>query len=482
MNKQDVIEWIEANRSQFIDLAQEIWENPEVSFKEFKSSNFQAQFLEKLGWKITWDLGGLNTAFMAEWGEGKPVLGFIGEFDALPGLSQKLLPDPEPIEGLDAGHGCGHNLLGVGCLAAAVAFREWLEKSGNKATVRYYGCPAEEDGNGKVVIGSAGYFKDLDAAFNYHPGSMNKPAKGSSLAVNDLHLRFHGVSSHAGGSPHLGRSALDAIELTHVGINYLREHVTSNIRMHYIITHGGQAPNIVPDFAEDWLYLRAPNRKELNEVTDRVIKIAEGAAMMTDTGLEVDMKSGSTNILNNHYLADMHYDNLEVIGPIEYTEEELAFAARINSHFPKENVDNFYKRLGAPEGKEAELEALKGQPVIGLNFPANDENKIGGGSTDVGDLSWMVPLTMMSTTCNSTGAPGHSWAVTATSGMSIGHKGMLHAAKAMALTAIDIIEDPAHLQKIRGEFEKRTAEMPYTFPTPDQIKKPDYFNPVRNTK
>lgn len=481
MKKANVIKWIEDHRSEFITLSDEIWHVPEISFKEFQSSYLQAKFLEERGWKITWDIGGLNTAFIAEWGKGKPKLGFFGEFDALPGLSQAVSPDPSPIDGCDAGHGCGHNLMGVGCLAAAMATRAYLEATGKSATIRYYGCPAEEDGNGKVIMATAGVYKDLDAAFNFHPWSVNRPAKSTSVAVNDVKLTFHGRSSHAGGAPHLGRSALDAIELTHIGLNYLREHVTPNVRMHYSMLKGGDAPNIVPALAQDWMYLRAPTRQEVNEVTERVLKIARGAALMTETELEVDLTVGSTNINNNHYLADLHYENMRVIGPIEYDKEEMAFAAKIGENNPPVNTKQFYENLRYPPEMEKEVAKKRGQPLLGLNFPAMDENDVMTGSTDVGDLSWMVPVTMMRIATWPVSVSGHTWGATAASGMSIGHKGLLHAAKVMALTAIDLIEEPAHLKKIRAEFNARVKATPYHLPEPHQIKRRDFHNPVRNT-
>lgn len=480
MNKKQLIKWIETNRSDFIALSDDIWNHPEISFKEFHSSYAQAKFLEERGWKITWDVGGLNTAFIAEWGKGNPRLGFFGEFDALPGLSQRAVPYPDAVEDCDAGHGCGHNLLGVGCLAAAMATRAYLEANGKSATIRYYGCPAEEDGNGKVLMATEGAYKDLDAAFNYHPGSVNRPAKGTSVAVNDVKFTFHGRSAHAGGAPHLGRSALDAIELTHVGLNYLREHVTSNVRMHYVTLKGGDAPNIVPPLATDWMYLRAPNRQEVNEVTERVLKIARGAALMTETEMEYDLTIGSTNINNNHALADLHYENMKVVGPIEYSPEEMKFASELVANLPPEDVESYYRNLRYPPEMEKVVRKHMGDPLLGLNFPAMDEDFVMTGSTDVGDLSWMVPVTMMRIATWPVSVNGHTWGATAVSGMSIGHKGMLHAAKVMALTAVDLIEEPAHIKKIRAEFNAKVKAAPYHLPEPHQIKRRDYHNPVRH--
>ena len=477
--KTDVIQWIEDHRQEFIELSDYIWENPEVAWQEFKASKAQADFMEARGFKITWDVAGINTAFVAEWGSGGPTIGFLGEFDALAGLSQKNQPTQEAVREGAPGQGCGHNLLGVGCLAPVVALKEWLQATGREGTVRYYGCPAEEQISGKTFMARAGAFDDLDAAFNYHPGSMNMPGKGSAVGVYDLVFKFHGTAAHAGGSPHRGRSALDAVELMNVGVNFLREHVTEKVRIHYAITHGGDVPNIVPPEAEVWYFVRAHERKELDEVADRVRKCAEGAAIMTETTYEEQFRGGCSSVLNNHYLADLHYEASKLVGPIEYTEEEKAYAQTINDAYPPENAHNLFKNLKVPPEWQERVDALDGQPLLGENFPAWNEERIGTGSTDVGDVSWITPLSMINTACFATGAAGHSWGVVATSGMSIGHKGMLHAAKIMAVAAMDLWLDPAHLRKAREEFERATAETPYVSPLPEGTLPPHYPNPVR---
>ena len=282
---QDVTGWLDENADAFIKIADQIWHTPEVAWKEFKSSRTQADFLEEMGFSITWDLAGINTAFVAEWGQGGPVLGFIGEYDALPGLSQKIQSTKEALKEGANGHGCGHNLLGTGAVASAVAVKNWLADNGVEGTVRYYGCPAEEKGSAKAFMARDGVFDDLDAAFNYHPDSKNTLMKGTCVGVNAIYYHFYGRSSHAGGLPHEGRSALDAVELMNVGVNYLREHVKSDVRMHYIITNGGMAPNIVPEEAEVYYYLRAATPEYLAEVVERVRDIAKGAALMTGTPL-----------------------------------------------------------------------------------------------------------------------------------------------------------------------------------------------------
>lgn len=466
-NKQDMIAWIEGNAPKFTAISDEIWAHPELSLHEFRASRLQAEYMASLGFRITWDIGGINTAFVAEWGNGKPVIGFAGEYDALENLSQKNQPDPEPIIPGAPGHGCGHNLLGTGCMAAAAAVKVWMETEKIPGTVRYYGCPAEEKGNGKAFMARAGAFDDLDAAFNYHPGVANNASKGSSVALTEARFRFHGTTSHAGLAPELGRSALDAVELMNVGVNYLREHVTEKVRMHYVISNGGDLPNIVPGEAEVWYFLRAPQREELNEVVARVCKIARGAALMTGTRVEEIITPGCYPLLNNHTLSDLQYEALKVIGPIHFTEEEMAYAQKINDHFPPENMADLFNNYPLPE-------EVRGIPLLGDNYPALDEGKVGTGSTDVGDLSWITPLSMLETACNSTAAPGHSWSIVATGGMSIGHKGMLHAAKVMALAAMDCFTDPQILMKARKEFETALKGRHYVSLLPPEMKPPRY--------
>ena len=319
----------------------------------------------------------------------------------------------------------------------------------------------------------SGCFDDLDAAFNYHPGTVNMPGKGSAVGVYNLHFSFTGKTAHAGGAPHRGRSALDGVELMNVGVNYLREHVPEKVRMHYAIIDGGRVPNIVPETAAVWYFLRAPDRKLLDEVFARVKKVAEGAALMTETSVEVKMIGACSSLLNNHYLADLHYQAMKEIGPISYTDQEIAFAEEINSRYPEENRKGVFKNLRIPESETGRVAAAKNEPVIGENFPAMDAEQIMTGSTDVGDVSWITPLSMLGTACSPTGAASHSWGITAASGMSIGHKGMMHAAKIMAGAAAMVISDPEHLKRAKEEFAEKTADAPYINPLPPEVKLED---------
>jgi aminobenzoyl-glutamate utilization protein B len=473
LTRKDVLDWLTAESTTFTDMADDIWSHPETAFHEHHASKLQADFLSKAGFRVRWGLGGIDTAFVAEWGAGRPVLGLLGEYDALAGLSQKRQPTPMPeVEG-DPGHGCGHNLLGTACVASAAALRRWLEATGRSGTIRYYGCPAEERVTGKVFMARDGAFSDLDAVLNWHPGDINMPGKDRAVGVRDLTFRFRGRTAHAGGSPHLGRSVLDAVELMNVGVNYLREHVTEKVRIHYVITRGGELPNVVPEQAESWYFVRALDTEELEQVNARVKKIAEGAALMTETSMEMTLNGACSSVLNNHYLADLHYKAMEELGPIAFSEEELAFARTVNGQFPPEAVRPFEGLRIPPQMRERAAAAAR-QPLVAENFPAWDEDRVQTGSTDVGDVSWITPLSMLSTACFPTGAPGHSWANTAAAGTSIGHKGMMHAARIMALVGIDLYSDPVHLECARREFAERTAGKPYRSPLPAALTPPRY--------
>ena len=463
----EVADWLDERQGRFIAISDQIWEHPEIGMAEFTACRIQADDLAAEGFAITRDIGGMPTAFMAEWsqGEGGPVIGFLGEYDALPGLSQERSDTRQPIVPGGDGHGCGHNLLGTASLAAASVIKAWLQHTGLPGTVRYYGCPDEEAGDGKVFMARAGAFADLDLAITWHPGSINAVSASSSLAVNSIRYRFRGRTAHAAGNPETGRSALDAVELMNVGVNYLREHVIDQARMHYVITHGGGAPNVVPDDCEVWYFLRAPWRYQLDEITERVGKIAEGAALMTETSLEVKFLSGTYNMLPNTVIGERLDAALQALGPIDFTPEEYAFAQRIVSAFPADQRAASLRKRGLP----AELldAGLSGDP-----WPPSGVGEVGSGSTDVSDVSWNTPTAQINAATWALGIPGHSWAVTATGAMSIGHKGMLHAAKAMAIAATDFYRDPALVRAAREEFERETAGRPYVCPVPAHIPPP----------
>jgi len=463
--QEEIVDWLDERESRFVGIANQIWEHPEVALKESYAAKLQADDLAADGFAITFGIGDLPTAFMAEWtqGEGGPVIGFLGEYDALPGLSQERTATQQPIVADGPGHGCGHNLLGTAALAAASVMRAWLEHSGTAGTVRYYGCPAEETGEGKSFMARAGAFDDLDFALTWHPASTTTPWASSSLASSKIRYRFHGRTAHAAANPETGRSALDAVELMNVGVNFLREHMPEKARIHYVITNGGGAPNVVPDDCEVWYYVRSPERYQVDELLERVHNIARGAALMTETTVDINFQAGSYNYLPNLTLTRHMSEVLNTIGGIEFDAEEVAFAQQIAREYDEG------LRLGILKADFLDASYLD-RGLTGEVLPIMDEGMVLSGSTDVSDVSWNTPVAQVFTSCFVLGAPGHSWANTASSGMSIGHKGMMHAARVMAITAADAVADPALLAAAREEFAASTAGRPFVSPIPDDVK------------
>ncbi len=415
-------EWLEERQQRFIAMSDDIWAHPQVALDETYACDLQSKFLEGEGFTITSNVGGLPTAFLAEWGSGSPTIGFLGEYDALPNLSQTASTGQEQVVKGGPGHGCGHNMLGTAALAAAVAYKAWLEENGKPGTVRYYGCPAEETGAGKVFMARDGVFHDLDVAITWHPAAKNTVSTSSSLAIDHITFHFHGQTAHAAGAPEHGRSALDAVELMNVGVNYMREHVIQEARIHYVITNGGGQPNVVPDEAEVWYYIRAPKRDQVDELTERVIRIAKGAEMMTDTTLTIHDHYGIHNLLPNHTLVDVMNDVFNALGPIDFTEEERTFGNAVAQGYPERIRKASIQRDGLPESALTDT-------LMSDVYQPDEFGKVMSGSTDVSEVSWIVPTVEARTTCHPAGMTGHSWGITATGGMSIGHKGMLRAAQ-----------------------------------------------------
>ncbi len=458
-------EWLEERQQRFIAMSDDIWAHPQVALDETYACDLQSKFLEGEGFKITANVGGMPTAFMAEWGSGSPKIGFLGEYDALPNLSQKATTTQEQDVVGGPGHGCGHNMLGTAALAAAVAFKSWLEANGKAGTVRYYGCPAEETGAGKVFMARDGVFHDLDVAITWHPAAKNTVSTSSSLAIDHITFHFHGQTAHAAAAPEHGRSALDAVELMNVGVNFLREHIVQEARIHYVITNGGGQPNVVPDEAEVWYYVRAPKRDQVDELTERVIRIARGAEMMTDTKLTIHDHYGIHNLLPNRTLVGVMNDVFNALGPIDFTDEERAFGKAVAEGYPERIRRASIQRDGLPES------ALE-QPLLSEVFGPEEFGRVMSGSTDVSEVSWIVPTVEARTTCHPAGVTGHSWGITATGGMSIGHKGMLQAAKVMAVTAAELALDPSLIEKAKADFKEATGGEPYTAPLPEGAAPP----------
>lgn len=433
--QEDVLKKLDSKADFYGDIALQIWNNPELGYLETNSSALLQKTLTDAGFKVTAGVADIPTAFVAEYGSGKPVIGIMAEFDALPGVSQQAVPVRSPVVEGGAGHACGHHLFGAASVAAGITVMEWMKENKIAGTIRVYGTPAEEGGGGKVYIARAGLIKDVDTMIHWHPSSQNDAGATSSLANISTKFRFYGEASHAAAAPERGKSALDAVEAMNFMVNMMREHVPMETRMHYVITRGGEAPNVVPAFAESYHYVRHPDANVVKEIFDRMVKTAEGAALGTGTRMEYEVINGVYNLLPNETLARIMQKNLEAIGGITYTPEERKFAEDIIKTYP----------AGV---KASPDDAAKIDP-----FVVSETG--GGGSTDVGDISWLVPTVGLGTATWVPGTSAHTWQAVAAGGMSIGQKGMVVAAKTMTLTAMDIFKDPSVTGKALEELNKR---------------------------
>lgn len=449
---------IDEKSSLLSDLSMKIWENPEIAYTEYKACEWTAEFLKKEGFEIEVGYGGVPTAIKATWGSGKPVIGFLGEYDALPGMSQKVSTTKDPIEEGGAGQGCGHNLLGVACVGAVLGMKKEMEEKDLEGTIIYYGCPGEEVLTGKPFMARGGAFTEIDIAIAWHPGITNELTLGTMTGLNSAKFHFKGRTAHAGGDPHNGRSALDAVELMNVGAQYLREHVTDDVRIHYIITEGGVAPNIVPDKASVWYYVRALSRDGVVDSYNRLLKIANGAAMMTETEVDVEFLGGCYNTLQNEVLSDLIHKTMNEVELPEWTEEDLKFAEELNK--VSANYDKMISSGKVPEGMHMH------------NIVNPIANRDGYGSTDVGDVQHMVPGVMFTTATHNIGAAGHSWQITACAGSSLGMKGMLYAAKVMAVAGIKALENPDIISDAKAEFKEVMNGKTYECPIPNEVPVP----------
>ena len=444
-NKEAVINSVEKHFAELTNLSDRIWSYEEIAFQEVQSSKDLSDYAESKGFKVTKGIGEIPTAFIAEYGSGSPVIGILGEFDALPGLSQKIVPYKAPLHEGGAGHGCGHNLFGVASLGAANAIKELIEAGKLKGTIRFYGTPAEEKFFGKLWMIRSGAFDDVDVVMDWHPGGETKAAVQSGLAMVDFIVEFYGQAAHASADPWNGRDAGDALELYATGINYYREHVKPTVRIHYDIQKAGEVVNVVPDYARLWVRVRDTKRDGMVKVWKQVERMAEGAAIMANVEHKVTLVSGIHELLVNRTGAARLQTNLEFLGPITYTEEEHAYAKKIQEATDKEQV-----------GMESVIEPLE----------ETQEHPMGG-STDVGDVSYVVPVIRMNATTAPKETPWHSWAVVACGGMSIGHKGMSYAAKALSMTMVDLFEDAQLREEVKKEFKERKGDYIYQPIIPD---------------
>ncbi|HAS59197.1 MAG TPA: amidohydrolase [Algoriphagus sp.] len=415
-----------------------IWSNPELGYLETESSELLQKTLKDAGFSVKTGVADIPTAFVAEFGSGAPVVGIMAEFDALPGVSQKAVPFREPVVEGGAGHACGHHLFGTASVAAGIAVKDWMQQNKITGTIRVYGTPAEEGGGGKVYMARAGLMEDVDAMLHWHPGSKNDASASSSLANISTKFRFYGEASHAAAAPDRGKSALDGVEAMNFMVNLLREHVPQETRMHYVITRGGEAPNVVPAFAESYHYVRHPDARVVKEIFAKMVAAAEGAAQGTQTKMEYEVINGVYNLLPNETLSRIMYKNLQMVGGLKYSPEETKFAQDIIKTFPSGVITS-------PE------DAQKIAP-----FEVNEKGS--GGSTDVGDVSWLVPTAGLNVATWVPGTSAHTWQAVAAGGTSIGQKGMMIAAKTLALTASDIFKNPKVTAEAQAELKRRQGE------------------------
>jgi aminobenzoyl-glutamate utilization protein B len=426
-------QFLAGREAQDARVARAIWEYAEVGYQETRSSALLQEELTRAGFRVEAGVAGIPTAFVASAGSGKPVIGILAEYDALPGINQDAVPERKPIAGKNAGHACGHHLFGTASVSAGIALADWLKKSGTPGTIRVYGTPAEEGGSGKVYMVRAGLFNDVDAVMHWHASDVNFGGIDKALANKSAKFRFHGISAHASGAPEKGRSALDGVEAMDHMANMMREHIPSDARMHYVITSGGSAPNVVPDFAEVYYYVRHMDARTVESIFDRLVKVSEGAALGTGTTVEHEIIGGTHNLLANEALARVMHEKLNEVGGFAYSPEEQAFAEKV------------YATLMSPSVELSSHEKVQ----------AWDFERPGLGSTDVGDVSWTVPTVGLRTATWVPGTSAHSWQATAAGGMTIGYKGMNVASQTLALTGRELFTRPDILAKARAEFAER---------------------------
>ena len=464
-NAERIWEIVDGKREQYIELADRVWGTPELAYGETRSAAEHLAMLQKEGFRVTEKVAGIPTALMAEAGDEGPVIAILGEYDALPGLSQEAgLAEHKPVAGQNGvGHGCGHNLLGSAAMLAAASVKDWLQERGMKGRVRYYGCPAEEGGAAKGFMVRDGAFKDVDIAISWHPASLSGVNEAKSLANTRIDFTFVGRSAHAAAAPHLGRSALDAVELMNVGVNYLREHMPDDARVHYAyIDAGGIAPNVVQGRAKVRYLIRAADVSQLNALVARVRKIADGAALMTETTVSTTVISAVSNLMGNGPLEQAMHDNFERLGPPEFDAADRAYAERIRATLLPEDIVSVFDKAGVPVQPDLTL--------ADFIVPLDAAGRGGNGSTDVGDVSWVVPTVQARGATCAIGTPFHSWQLTAQGKSPAAHKGLVHVAKVMAGTAIDALEQPGLIDRAKADLAERTRLSPYQSPLPQGVQ------------
>lgn len=469
--RDELIALIDEKREVYTGISDEIWGYAEPRFQEVESSRLQQEYLKSRGFAVKADLAGEETAFIAEFGSGKPIIAFLGEFDALSALQQEADKTERcPIEGKTNGHGCGHHLLGTGGVAAVDALKTYMEKNNLPGTIRYYGCPAEENAGGKAYLVRDGYFNDCDIALSWHPYTLNKVMKGGyHLANFRAFFTFHGISSHAAGAPELGRSALDAVEIMDIGVNYMREHMIDAARVHGAITNsGGIAPNVIPSEAQILYAIRAPKVNQVKKLYERMCDIAKGAALITGTTVTIKQVAAYSDIINNDTLNDMVQESLEKVMPIGYTEEELEYARKFQGVITDLDREGLVAMANEIGGKDKKTEMME-MPLWDFIVDKNTRYG-GGGSSDVGDVSWVVPLGQVYTNCYAAGTAMHSWQSTAQGKSSIAHKGMLTAAKVLACVGAELLMKPELVEQARADWKDELNGETYPNPLPEGAK------------
>jgi len=465
-NIEPVWRLVEAKEPRFVELSNEVWATPELNYQEHRSAASHVARLEQEGFKVRTGVAGLPTAMVGEAGKGGPVVAILGEYDALPGLSQEAgIAERRPLPQSSNGHGCGHNMLGSASLLAATAVKDWLAASGFEGRVRYYGCPAEEGGSGKGFMVREGAFDDVDVAICWHPSAFTGVNRPFSLACVEMDFSFLGRSAHAAGAPHLGRSALDAVELMNVGVNYMREHMPATARVHYaLIDSGGIAPNVVQAKAVVRYLVRAGTLGEMWALVDRVKKVAQGAALMTETSVTATQLSGDANLVGNAPLEEAMFANMMRLGPPRFDSADKAFAAEIQRTLRREDIVSAYGRFG--------LQPKEGETLSEEIYPLGSGVETSVGSTDVGTVSWVVPTVQCRVACYAIGTPGHSWQLVAQGLSGAAHKGLAYAAKVMAGTAIEVLSDSGLLARAKAAHRSFREENPFTNPIADDLAPP----------
>lgn len=470
--KEKALATIDHKRELLTQMSDFLWDHPEIGYHEVKATQLFCDALQREGFSVERQLAGIPTAFCGTFGSGRPVIGLLGEFDALPGMSQVAqCPQKQEIEGGAAGHGCGHNLLGVGSFAAAIATKHFLEENSLQGTIKFFGCPAEEGGAGKGFMARDGVFDSLDIALSWHPGEVNSVASENTMANYQACYHFYGVSSHAAMSPEMGRSALDGLELMNTGVQYLREHIPSDNRVHYAITNtGGLAPGIVQPYAAVLYLMRAPQLEQAKELYDRVTRIANGAAMMTDTRLEVEFVKACSNTVLNTELLKVLQHNLEQIPIPEFTQEDFAFAKAMRA--TQKSEYSYFEELLRDITDPAAYDRLSqdcDSDIHNVVIPFPIERQ-GFASSDVGDVSWVCPVAQLNITTMPAGTAMHSWQEVAVGKSAMAHKGMIYAGKVLAGAAIDVLQEPTIIERAKQEKLWRTKAKAYCAPIPKDIK------------